>query len=604
MLVANAIFCSVEAWRGHSWCRQRRETLIMNADDRPYTPSDPTWPELKPFLDDAMQELAEDDRHAVVLRYLDGHDFAAVGRTLGLTSDAARMRVGRGLERLRSLLKRRGITSTAVALEALLLRESVEAVPAGLARSIGRAVGALPAAGASVPALAGGTKALVVAMASLLIVGLGTVVLRGPRTPGATSTSERLRPAAGSGDAIRLLRGRPRFRPQGAPVDPKLAEALGYLRSALFNTALARAERGRLLEQSAGMLVGLEGEAIALFREALNAADPEVVSMAIEGIGRFGSLPREFGPELLALLENPAFKDEVGLIANRLLPAMLVADSPVQTLLSLLESRPDLSSPVQYLLTAVIRSNKNQLAANREEVATLLNNPNADIQAAAQAILAEVPEPAPLPTPEFSSRLSAALRSTSGEERKQAIEQALGLQSATPEIRQALAEVMRQDPSPQLRGDARIALARLAPNDPALANASTTDALSAARDFVARLDRNEVPVPELVAAIADRLVEPAKVIQQLLRVDDAYWTTHGEEKMLATQVLGSLHADPDARVYEAASDAYSRMNHTPRGFYWIDELEPFFAAMESALTPGEYAIAMRDLKPSLRSLFG
>ena len=165
------------------------------------------------------------------------------------------------------------------------------------------------------------------------------------------------------------------------------------------------------------------------------------------------------------------------------------------------------------------------MAANREAVASLLNHPNADIQAAAQAILAEVPEPPPLPTPEFSSRLSASLRSTAGEERKQALQQAFRLHSATPEIRQALAEVMRQDPSPQLRGDARIALARLAPNDPALANASTTDAAGAARDFVARLERNEVPVPELVAAIADRLADPGKVIQQLPKTDDAYWTT-------------------------------------------------------------------------------
>jgi len=319
--------------------RQRRETLTMNADDHASTHSDPIWPEIKPFLDDAMQELGDEYRDAVVLRYFDGHDFGSVGRALGVTSDAARMRVARGLERLRALLKRRGITSTVVTLEALLLRESVEAVPAGLAVSIGRAVRTLPTAGASVPALAGGTKALVFATAFLLIVGMGTVVLRGPRTPGSTSTEDQLRPTAGSGDAIRLLQGRPRIRPQGAQVDPKLVEALGYLRSALFATTLGTAERVSLLEQSAGMLVGLEGESIELFREALNAADPGVVSMAIEGIGRFGSLPREFGPELLALLENPERASDFGRSARTAAATHPGVQQPTERFVALLRGR-------------------------------------------------------------------------------------------------------------------------------------------------------------------------------------------------------------------------------------------------------------------------
>jgi hypothetical protein len=52
---------------------------------------------------------AHSGRHGGELR-VGERDPYAVGRTLGLTSDAARTRVARGLER-RSLLKRRGITS-------------------------------------------------------------------------------------------------------------------------------------------------------------------------------------------------------------------------------------------------------------------------------------------------------------------------------------------------------------------------------------------------------------------------------------------------------------------------------------------------------------
>ncbi len=579
--------------------RQRRETLTMNTNTP--TSSDPSWPDSKPFLDDAMQELADEDRHAMVLRYFQGQDFASVGRTLGLSADAARMRVARGLEKLRSILKRKGVASSVVALEALLLRETVVAVPATLAVSIGQAVRALPPAVASVTTLTTGTKLLAGAMLLLLLIGVGTMVSRAPRTPGSTSTSDRLRLTAGSGDAIRQLRGRPRIRPPGAPVDPKLTEALGYLRSALFNTALGRAERGRLLEQSAGMLVGLEGETIAIFREAFNAQDPEVVWMAIEGIGRFGMLPREFGPELLGLLENPAFKEEAGLIANRLLPSILVSDNPVQTLLSLMERRPDLSNSVQYLLTAVIGSNKNQLAANREAVEAMLQNPNPEIQAAAKAILNEAPEAPPVPTVELSRHLTTALQSDNVDQRQRALLEVSRLHSLTPEIREALATVMRQDSSVQARVDARVMLELLAPNDPALRSETTPEAETARRELMSRLERNEVAVPEMLAAIADRSVEVEKIVPQLSKLGDAYWDTHLEEKNQVMLVLGSLHRDPDARVYEAVTDGYARLMRSPRPFYTLEQLEPYFATMESALSPGEYAITMRDLKSSLDS---
>src|SRR5215831_18456229 len=52
--------------------RQRRET--MHADAPTPNSAEPDWSEVKGLLDDAMLELAEDDRHALVLRYFDGRD--------------------------------------------------------------------------------------------------------------------------------------------------------------------------------------------------------------------------------------------------------------------------------------------------------------------------------------------------------------------------------------------------------------------------------------------------------------------------------------------------------------------------------------------------
>jgi hypothetical protein len=70
---------------------------------------------------------------------------------------------------------------------------------------------------------------------------------------------------------------------------------------------------------------------------------------------------------------------------------------------------------------------------------------------------------------------------------------------------------------------------------------------------------------------------------------------------MAKGMLASLQRDKDAKIYEAASGASAHIDNWPRQIYSIEELTPFFAAMESALTPGEHAIAIRDLRSSLFS---
>src|SRR5437763_4972354 len=51
------------------------------------------------LLDDVMHELKEPDREAILLRYLEGRALAEVGKTIGLTENAARMRIDRSEER-------------------------------------------------------------------------------------------------------------------------------------------------------------------------------------------------------------------------------------------------------------------------------------------------------------------------------------------------------------------------------------------------------------------------------------------------------------------------------------------------------------------------
>src|SRR5262249_8522639 len=82
-----------------------------------------------PHVDSALAELSEPDRDAVILRFLEQLSFRDVAQTLGTSEDAAKKRVGRALERLRSLLVRRGIVISATALAAGLTQLPVTAAP-------------------------------------------------------------------------------------------------------------------------------------------------------------------------------------------------------------------------------------------------------------------------------------------------------------------------------------------------------------------------------------------------------------------------------------------------------------------------------------------
>src|SRR6266545_3949771 len=130
------------------WQRREQEAQTMNellSSDS----SDPVWNQVQPVLDNAMHELGEVDRAAVVLRFFEDRSLKEVGLSLGLNENAARMRVDRALEKLQSLLAKRGVTSTALGINAAITAGAVVSAPTGLAASV--ATGAM-VAGASTTA--------------------------------------------------------------------------------------------------------------------------------------------------------------------------------------------------------------------------------------------------------------------------------------------------------------------------------------------------------------------------------------------------------------------------------------------------------------------
>jgi RNA polymerase sigma factor (sigma-70 family) len=110
------------------------------------------WAQVRPELEAVMDSLSVADRDAVLLRFFEGKAFGEIGAALRVSEDAARVRVNRALEKLRGLLAKRGIRSTAVALGGLLAGNAAVAAPAGMAASVtATAVGtALTAGTASV----------------------------------------------------------------------------------------------------------------------------------------------------------------------------------------------------------------------------------------------------------------------------------------------------------------------------------------------------------------------------------------------------------------------------------------------------------------------
>ncbi len=136
--------------------RQRREQEVFTMNELLGSdPSDNLWQQVRPVLDDVMHELNEEDRTAVVLRFFEGRNLKEVGKALGLTENAARMRVERSLEKLHGHLSRRGVKSTAFTLAAAVAAGAVLIAPSALASTV--------ATGALTTAASGGSAAFTVA---------------------------------------------------------------------------------------------------------------------------------------------------------------------------------------------------------------------------------------------------------------------------------------------------------------------------------------------------------------------------------------------------------------------------------------------------------
>ena len=163
-----------EARRKH-W---EMEAATMNnpSDDAPAEPANAFNETALPQVGDALAELAEKDRAALVLRFLQQKSLRDVGNTMGTSEEAAKKRVSRALEKLRSLLARRGMVVPAAALAIGLSQLPVFAAPAALRASLPAIV-----ANAAIPAstFASALLARLLLLRAKLIAGFALIVLCG-----------------------------------------------------------------------------------------------------------------------------------------------------------------------------------------------------------------------------------------------------------------------------------------------------------------------------------------------------------------------------------------------------------------------------------------
>ncbi len=126
-------YVAAKAQRSERRRRAREmQSVQMNTND----PSDMAVEQMMPMLDEAIHSLGESDRLAVLLRFFMKKPMREVGLALGVSEAAAKMRVGRAVERLREFFGARGMVCSAAALGAALTQKNVNAAPATLTAKI------------------------------------------------------------------------------------------------------------------------------------------------------------------------------------------------------------------------------------------------------------------------------------------------------------------------------------------------------------------------------------------------------------------------------------------------------------------------------------
>lgn len=162
------------------------------------TPPDPAEEQIAPLLNEALEELPETDRAAILLRFFESKSMEEVGRTLGTSESAAKMRLSRAVEKLRLIFRKRGVVVPVAILLNVLSAQAAPAAPVGLASSVTALAFLKQTSSTTLPIVKGTlllmaqTKSKSLLIAALVLLLGGTTALLVPQT----LTSKTVPPAA------------------------------------------------------------------------------------------------------------------------------------------------------------------------------------------------------------------------------------------------------------------------------------------------------------------------------------------------------------------------------------------------------------------------
>ena len=118
-------FAAAKAARAEQTRRAHEQEASAMTDQN--TEADLCWAQLRPLLDEAVGNLRETERDAVLLRFFEEKSHREIGAVLGVSEGAAQMRVERALEKLRAQFARRGVNASAALLAMTLGTQAASA---------------------------------------------------------------------------------------------------------------------------------------------------------------------------------------------------------------------------------------------------------------------------------------------------------------------------------------------------------------------------------------------------------------------------------------------------------------------------------------------
>lgn len=113
---------------------REQEAVAMQGPLVPETTAN--WERIAPQLDEALAELSDMDRDALLLRFFERRTAKEIGDRLGVGEEAAQKRVARALERLRGVFVARGLAVPSTTLAGVLTANAVQTAPVALVGTI------------------------------------------------------------------------------------------------------------------------------------------------------------------------------------------------------------------------------------------------------------------------------------------------------------------------------------------------------------------------------------------------------------------------------------------------------------------------------------